>query len=97
MEMTGTGILLYPCTTDRAANLRAGLKSLGVQGARVRCMPNGAGRLVLASAAERDAARDALVLVNACTGSGMPFTQPESRFAWNGPTELFFRFLEPRA
>jgi hypothetical protein len=85
---------LYPVTDAKTSSLRAELALSGVKGARIRKMPNGACRLVLASAADRDNARDALVSVNACTGSGTPFTSPEARFAWNGPTEVFVRFLE---
>jgi hypothetical protein len=85
---------LHPVTDAKASALRAELSLSGVKGARVRKMPNGACRIVLASAADRDNARDALVTVNACTGSGKPFTSPDSRFAWNGPTEIFIRFLE---
>ena len=84
---------LHPVTDAKASSLRAELAASGVKGARVRKMPNGACRLVLASAADRDNARDALVSVNACTGSGVAFTSPDSRFAWNGPTEIFVRFL----
>lgn len=86
---------LYSITPGKAAALRAGLIALGVRRARVRVMPNGAGRLVLASVGDRGAARDALVLVNASTPSGEPFTSPQSASAWNGPVELFFRYLRP--
>lgn len=85
--------MTYNITTAKAEALRTELALSGLTNARVRKMRNGAGRLVIASVDDRDAARDALVMVNACTISGNPFTKPESRFAWNGPTELFFRFL----
>lgn len=55
-------------------------------------MPNGAARLVIASPADRDAPRDALVLSNACTASGRAFTSTDTNTAWNGPTEIFVRF-----
>jgi hypothetical protein len=85
--------MLYPVTDDKANTLRANLLAAGVNGARVRKCPNGSARLVLASANDRDAARDALVLSNACTGSGKSFADPSSRHAWNGPVEIFIRFL----
>lgn len=87
--------MLYPATAEKAAILRAELARAGVPKARVRVMPNGAARIVLASVADRDNARDALVLADACTASGVAFTVPDSRHAWNGPTEIFVRFLIP--
>lgn len=86
---------LYHATPAHVANLRSLLASCGVNGARVRRMPNGAARLVLASADQRDAARDALVLADARTATGNPFTSADSRFAWNGPVEVFVRFGAP--
>jgi hypothetical protein len=84
--------ILYPATAEKVADLRSLLTSCGVNGARVRRMANGAARLVLASRDDRDAARDALVLANARTATGCDFTNPDSRFAWNGPVEIFVRF-----
>jgi hypothetical protein len=89
--MTATQIL-YPATAEKVAGLRSALATCGVTGARVRRMPNGAARVVLATAADRDNARDALVLSNARTCSGVAFTSTDSRFAWNGPVEIFVRF-----
>ena len=86
--------LLYPATAEKAAAFRANLSLCGAAKARVRVMPNGAARLVIASAADRDVARDALILSNACTASGDAFTLPTTRAAWNGPTEIFVRFLD---
>lgn len=83
---------LYPATAEKVADLRSLLTSCGVNGARVRRMANGAARLVLASKADRDTARDALVLADARTASGVTFAHPDSRFAWNGPVEVFVRF-----
>lgn len=88
-------MILYPATADKASALRSNLFFCGANKARVRVMPNGAARLVLASVTDRDAARDALVLSNACTACGEAFTYPASRSAWNGPTEIFVRFLAP--
>lgn len=88
-------MILYPATADKASALRSNLSSCGANKARVRVMPNGAARLVIASAADRDAARDALVLSNACTASGCAFTSADTNTAWNGPTEIFVRFLAP--
>ncbi len=87
--------LLYSVTTEKANLLRDNLAFCGVKSARVRKMPNGVCRLVLNSRDDRDAARDALVMSDACTACGMAFTNPESRFAWNGPVEIFVRFLTP--
>jgi predicted RNA-binding Zn-ribbon protein involved in translation (DUF1610 family) len=89
--------VLYPATAAKAEELRSALAAWGVKGARVRRMPSGSMRLVLKSVADRDAARDALVMVNACTACGVAFTVPDSRHAWNGPTEIFVRFLEAYA
>lgn len=86
---------LYPATADKASALRSNLSACGANKARVRVMPNGAARLVIASPADRDAARDALVLSNACTASGRAFTSTDTNAAWNGPTEIFVRFLAP--
>lgn len=86
---------LYPATAEKVADLRSLLTSCGVTGARVRRMANGAARLVLASNNDRDAARDALTLADARTCSGLAFTSPDSRFAWNGPVEIFVRFGAP--
>jgi hypothetical protein len=83
---------LYPATAAKAAIVRANLLLCGATGVRVRVMPNGAMRLVLASADQRGAVRDALVLSDACTHSGNLFTSPDSRFAWNGATEISIRF-----
>lgn len=84
--------LLYPVTDAKAHSLRTLLVAMGVPGARVRKMRNGACRVVLKSRAHRDAARDAFVLANACTASGRLFTHPDSRHAWNGEVEIFLRF-----
>lgn len=86
---------LYPATAAKATFLRAELTAMGVKRARVRVMRNGAARLVLNSIEDRDAARDALVMSDACTACGDAFTVPSSRFAWNGPVEIFVRFLTP--
>lgn len=86
--------ILYPATAEKASALRSVLRDVGVKGARIRRMANGALRLVVASASDREAARDALVIVGACTACGKAFTLPGSRFAWNGPNEIFVRFLE---
>lgn len=85
---------IYPATAAKAATVRANLALCGVSGVRVRVMPNGAMRVVLASADQRAAVRDALVISDACTAAGMPFAAADSRFAWNGSTEVFVRFLE---
>lgn len=82
-----------PATAAHATELRANLSAFGVAKARVRVMRNGAMRLVLASRSDRDAARDALVLCDARTAAGMPFTNPDSACAWNGPVEVFVRFV----
>lgn len=84
---------LYPATAEKAAALRTNLTLSGAKG-RVRVMPNGAARLVINTPADRDAARDALVLSNACTTSGNAFTSPAAIHAWNGPTEIFVRFMD---
>lgn len=84
--------ILHPANAEKAATLRANFALMGVK-ARVRVMANGAARIVLSNAADRDAARDALVLSNACTACGDSFTSPNARYAWNGPTEIFVRFL----
>ena len=85
-------IVLYPATAEKAALVRENLALCGVSGARVRRMPNGALRLALASSVDRAAARDALVLSDACTATGESFTSPASQHAWNGPVEIFVRF-----
>lgn len=85
--------ILYPATSANAALVRGNLKSCGAAGARVRKMRNGSLRIVLANISDREPARDALVLSDACTGSGEPFTSKGSNHAWNGPTEIFVRFL----
>lgn len=87
--------LMYSVTDEKAKALRDELTNMGVVGARIRKMPNGACRLVLKYREDRDAARDALVMVNACTACGDAFTSPSSRNAWNGYTEIFVRFLTP--
>ena len=84
--------ILYPATAEKIATVRANLADCGVACARVRRMPNGAARIVLANASDRDAARDALVMSDARTASGLAFTHADSRFAWNGPVEIFVRF-----
>jgi hypothetical protein len=86
---------LYPATAEKADLLRSLLATCGVQGARVRVMRNGAARLVLRNASDRDGARDALVLAAARTTTGGTFANPDSRFAWNGPVEVFVRFGAP--
>lgn len=86
---------LYPVTPAKAEALRAALAFWGANKARVRQMRNGACRVNLATVDHRSAARDAFVELNACTASGQSFTDVKSRFAWNGPTEIFIRFLEP--
>lgn len=83
---------LYPATKNNAERLRSELAAMGVKKARVRVMKYGAARLVLNSVEDREAARDALVLAGALTGSGTPFTDPRSAHAWNGPVEIFVRF-----
>jgi hypothetical protein len=83
---------LYPATAEKAAIVRANLKSFGVLGARVRRMDNGSLRIVLASKYDREAARDAFILSDACTASGEMFTSPSSSSAYNGDTEIFVRF-----
>lgn len=85
--------ILYPANAEKAATLRANLSAFGVK-ARVRVMPNGAARIVLANATDRDSARDAFVLSNACTCCGESFASQAAKHAWNGPTEIFIRFLE---
>lgn len=85
-------LILHPATAAKVAIVRANLALCGAS-ARVRVMRNGALRVVLASVAEREAARDALVLSDACTASGVSFADADSRFAWNGPVEVFVRFL----
>lgn len=65
----------------------------GAAGVRVRRMPNGSLRIVARSKDQRDSVRDALVLSDACTGSGAPFTSPDSNSAWNGDLEIFVRFV----
>lgn len=86
--------IIYPATAAHAQNLRAELAACGVSGARVRRMPNGRIRLVLASTNDRDAARDALVMTGACNASGVSFVDPSTTNSWNGPTEIFIAFLE---
>lgn len=86
---------LYSATAEKASALRANLSFCGANKARVRVMPNGAARLVITSPSDRAAARDALVLSNACTASGLAFTSTNTDTAWNGPTEIFVRFLAP--
>lgn len=86
---------IYPCTAEKATSLRANLSICGANNARVRVMRNGSARVVLASVSDRDAARDALVLSSACTATGNSFTSPASTNAWNGPVEIFIRFLAP--
>lgn len=83
---------LFPATAAKAAIVRTNLSACGISGVRVRCMPNGAMRLVLSDKGQRDAVRDALVLSDACTGGGLLFTHPDSRHAWNGDLEIFVRF-----
>lgn len=83
---------IYSATAEKAASVRANLSACGAR-ARVRVMPNGSLRVVAADASQRDAVRDALVLSDACTTSGTPFSSINSRNAWNGPCEVFVRFL----
>lgn len=84
--------ILHPATAAKATTVRLNLSLCGVTGARVRVMPNGAMRLVVRDRSQREAARDALVLSDACTATGNLFTSPESSSAWNGDTEIFVRF-----
>lgn len=83
---------LYPATAAKAATVRLNLSLCGVTGARVRVMPNGALRLVVRDRSQREAARDALVLSDACTACGALFTSPDCATAWNGDLEIFVRF-----
>jgi hypothetical protein len=84
---------LYPATAAKAAAVRGNLALCGVAGARVRRMPNGSLRIVVASKDQRQSVRDALVMSDACTGGGTPFTSPDSNSAWNGDFEIFVRFV----
>ena len=91
-------IKLYSVTPAKAEVLRASLAFWGADKARVRQMPNGSCRIVLASPDHYAAARDSLVECNACTASGQPFSHPDNRpgrFSDHDPTQLFVRFLEP--
>lgn len=86
---------LYAANAKHADNLRNALTEMGVKKARVRIMTHGRARVVLNSVEDRDAARDALVFADATTVGGMPFTNPDSKHAWNGPVEIFVRFSTP--
>ncbi len=80
-------------TPATVAALRAALDSRGVK-ARVRLMPNGCVRVVLANLTDRPTACDALAAVNACTVGGGVFTTPANdatKYAWT-LTEVFVRF-----
>ena len=84
---------LYPATAAKATLVRENLALCGAAGVRVRRMPNGSLRVVVRSKDQRAAVRDALILSDACTGSGMLFTSPDSNSAWNGDLEIFVRFV----
>lgn len=87
----------YTGTAASVAALRAALVACNVVKARVRLMPNGSVRLNLNSVQDRAAANTALAAVNACTVGGDRFTEPaniETKYAWNGPVELFLRFAQ---
>lgn len=86
-------INFIPASAAMAQAMRETLLACGAAGVRVRRMRNGALRLVLRDANQRDAVRDALVLSDARTARGTTFTTPDSRFAWNGTTEIFVRFV----
>ncbi len=92
--MANTTQILYPATEAKATALRDNLALCGVTGARVRRMPNGSARVVIRDKDQRDDTRDALVLSDACTASGLSFAAVDSVYAWNGATEVFVRFLK---
>lgn len=83
---------LYPATPEKAAFLRLALTNAGVKKARCKVMRNGALRLVLNSVEDKPNALGALVEVGALDCSGMHFTDPRTKHAWNGPVEIFVRF-----
>jgi hypothetical protein len=93
--LDGQPIVLHHGSTEKADMVRRQMKFWGVRGARVRKMRNGCLRLVIANASDRCAARDALAVCGACTTSGVPFYDPASRTAWNGPTEVSVWFMAP--
>ena len=85
---------LHPVTPEKAANLKALLKTHGAAGARVKQLRNGACRVNLKSRDDRPAALDAFIEANACNCTGHPFTDTiETRHSWNGATEIFLHFL----
>lgn len=86
---------VYHATANNAERLRTELTAMGVKKARVRIIKCGTARLVLNSAEDREAARDALVLAGALTPSGTPFTDPRTEHSWNTQVEIFVRFDAP--
>lgn len=87
----------YTGTPATVSALRAALTANSVAKARVRLMPNGSVRLVLNDVQDRPAALIALATVHACTTGGGVFTTPSNdatKYAWNGPVEIFLRFTQ---
>ena len=85
----------YNITAEKAATIRSELAASGVKGARLRRMPNGAARIVLKTAADRDNARDAFVMSDLCTASAQAFTRPDWATSSNGACEFFVWSFTP--